>query len=212
MVFLKKKTFEEFAEELASKSAVPGGGSVAALSGFLGAALVSMVCRLTIGKKDYEEYEDEVKSVLVLSEELRERLLGAADEDCRAYGKVMDAFALPKGTDKEKTLRKNVLELAFREACESPRKTARLCLEVLRLCARIAGKVNVNAATDLGVGAHQALAGLEGATMNVFINLLSIRDEEYGDEVRDEMEANEEEGRILKATVMREVIYPGGIV
>ncbi|MDK2957977.1 MAG: methenyltetrahydrofolate cyclohydrolase [Synergistaceae bacterium] len=211
MTLLKNRSLEDFSGELAAGSAAPGGGSAAAFSGALGAALVSMVCRLTLGKKEYAEYEEELKDVLALSEDLGKKLLNAVDVDAAAYGRVMEAFTLPKQTEEEKAVRKDAIQKAFREACESPRKTSLWCLDVLRLCARVSGKVNVNAASDLGVAANQALAGLEGAAMNVLINLPSIRDEEYTDRLREEVEETEEEGRILKAGVLREVLaYIGG--
>jgi len=205
VTLLRDMTLGGFTDELAADSAAPGGGSVAALSGALGASLVSMVCRLTIGKKGYEEYEEEVKEVLSESEELRRRLLEAIDIDAKAFEKVMEAFAAPKNTDEEKAARREMIQTAFKGACESPRSTAMDCLEVLRLCARIADKTNTNAASDLGVGASQALAGLEGAAMNVLINLPSIKDEEYVDERSSEMEAIQDEGRILRTGVLREV-------
>ncbi len=211
MTLLREMNLASFTDELASDSAAPGGGSVAALSGALGASLVSMVCRLTIGKKGYEEYEEEIKEALLESEKLRNRLLEAIDIDAQAFGKVMEAFAAPKTTDEEKALRKEAIQSAFKGACESPRNTAIDCLEVLRLCSKIADRTNANAASDLGVGAGHALAGLEGAALNVLINLPSIKDEEYVDERSSEMEAMQDEARILKAGVLREVsLHIGG--
>lgn len=211
MTLLKNKDLGEFAGELASSSATPGGGSAAALSGALGAALVSMVCRLTIGKKGYEEHFADLEEVLGLAEDLRSKLIEAVDVDSAAYGKVMAAFGMPRETEDQKEARKAAVQAAFKEACESPRRTSLWSLDVLRLCARLSGKVNVNAASDLGVGATQALAGLEGACMNVLINLPSIKDEEYVALLKREVEETEEEGRILKSGVMREVMgYIGG--
>lgn len=207
MALLVDMTLTQFTDELAADSAAPGGGSVAALSGALGASLVSMVCRLTIGKKGYEEYEDEVKEVLVESDRLRRSLLNAIDIDAKAFEKVMDAFAAPKGTEEEKAARRDLIQTAFKGACESPRDTAIACLQVLRLCARIAEKSNTNAASDLGVAASAALAGLESAVMNVFINLSSIKDEDYVDDMETQMETLHEEGAILKAGVLR--VVPG---
>lgn len=206
MALLREMSIGGFVDELASSSAAPGGGSAAALSGALGAALVSMVCRLTAGKKGYEEFEEEVNAVLPLSEELHGKLLRAIDLDSAAFEKVMDAFALPKGTDEEKAARSEAIQTAFKGACESPRQTAADCLEILRLCVRVSGKTNINAASDLGVGASMALAGLESAAMNVLINLPSIRDEEYTEEVREEMKETQEEGQILRSAVMRQVL------
>lgn len=211
MKVFKEMSLEVFTGELAANSATPGGGSAAAFSGAIGAALVSMVCRLTIGKKGYEEHEEEIKEALKTSEELRLKLVDAVDADAAAYGMVMAAFGLPKGTDDEKAARGEAIQKAFKEACESPRKISLLCLDILKLCAQISPKINVNAASDIGVGANQALAGLEGGAMNVMINLPSIKDEEYTDAVREEIEEVSEEGRILKAGVMREVLaYIGG--
>lgn len=207
MALLIDMTLTQFTDELAADSAAPGGGSVAALSGALGASLVSMVCRLTIGKKGYEEYEDEVKEVLVESDRLRRSLLNAIDIDAKAFDKVMDAFAAPKGTEEEKAARRDLIQTAFKGACESPRDTAIACLQVLRLCARIAEKSNTNAASDLGVAASAALAGLESAVMNVFINLSSIKDEDYVYDMETQMETLHEEGAILKAGVLR--VVPG---
>ena len=207
MALLVDMTLTQFTDELAADSAAPGGGSVAALSGALGASLVSMVCRLTIGKKGYEEYEDEVKEVLVESDRLRRSLLNAIDIDAKAFDKVMDAFAAPKGTEEEKAARRDLIQTAFKGACESPRDTAIACLQVLRLCARIAEKSNTNAASDLGVAASAALAGLESAVMNVFINLSSIKDEDYVYDMETQMETLHEEGAILKAGVLR--VVPG---
>ena len=205
-VLLREESLEVFVERLAANSASPGGGSAAALSGSLGAALVSMVCRLTVGKKGYEQFEGEMQSVLPRSEALRDSLIKAIDVDAAAFDRVMEAFALPKGTEEEKATRSAAIQTAFRGACESPRKTAQHCLETLRLCALIVEKVNVNAISDIGVGATQALAGLEGAAMNVLINLPSIKDASYVEEVANEVQEMQEEGRILKSTVLREVI------
>ncbi|MDI9371213.1 MAG: cyclodeaminase/cyclohydrolase family protein [Synergistota bacterium] len=209
MALLVDMTLGRFTDELAADTAAPGGGSVAALSGALAASLVSMVCRLTIGKKGYEEFEEEVKEVLGESDGLRRTLLDAIDIDAKAFEKVMEAFAAPKGTDDEKAERRELIQSAFKGACESPRDTAIGCLQVLRLCARIADKSNTNAASDLGVAATVALAGLEGAVMNVFINLSSIKDEDYVDDMESQMETLHEEGAILKAGVLR--VVPGDL-
>lgn len=207
MALLKDMTLVQFNDELAADSAAPGGGSVAALSGALGASLVSMVCRLTIGKKGYEEFQDEVGEVLADSEELRRTLVDAIDIDAGAFDKVMEAFAAPKETEEEKEARRELIQTAFKGACESPSNIAVGCLQVLRLCARIAEKSNVNAASDLGVASSAALAGLESAVMNVFINLASIKDDNYVDEMESRMETLHEEGAILKAGVLR--VVPG---
>lgn len=205
MSALKDKTVEGFVAELASSSPAPGGGSAAALSGALGAALISMVCRLTIGKKGYEAFTKEVEGVLGQSDLLWVELVSAIDRDADAFDKVMDAFRLPKGTDEEKTRRSAAIQAAFTEACESPRNTALKCLEVLRLCELLLGKVNVNAISDLGVAASSAHTGLEGALMNVAINLPSIKDVTYTSSAAEESTRWRAEGEGLKDLVARGV-------
>ena len=205
MSTLRNKTVEGFVAELASSSPAPGGGSAAALSGALGASLVSMVCRLTIGKKEYKPFEKEAETVLEQSDLLRIDLVSAIDRDAEAFDRVMDAFRLPKGSDDEKTRRSAAIQAAFREACESPRNTAMKCLEVLRLCELLLGKVNVNAISDLGVAASSAHTGLEGALMNVAINLPSIKDVTYTASAAEDSALWKAEGQGLKDIVARGV-------
>ncbi len=205
MSALKNKTVEGFVAELASSSPAPGGGSAAALSGALGAALVSMVCRLTIGKKGYETFEKEAEAILVQSDLLWAELVSAIDRDAEAFDRVMDAFRLPKGSDEEKTRRSAAIQAAFREACESPRNTALKSLEVLRLCSLLLGKVNENAISDLGVAAASAHTGLLGALMNVAINLPSIKDVTYTSSAAEESARWRAEGEGLIDLVSRGV-------
>ena len=205
MSALRNKTVEGFVAELASSSPAPGGGSAAALSGALGAALISMVCRLTIGKKGYEAFEKDAEGVLERSDLLWVELVSAIDRDAEAFDRVMEAFRLPKGSDDEKTRRAAAIQIAFREACESPRNTALKSLEVLRLCALLLGRVNVNAVSDLGVAAASAHTGLEGALMNVAINLPSIKDETYTSAAAEETARWREEGEGLKGLITRSV-------
>ena len=205
MSALKNKTVEGFVAELASSSPAPGGGSAAALSGAIGAALVSMVCRLTIGKKGYEAFEKEAETVLEQSDPLWVELVSAIDRDAEAFERVMDAFRLPKGNDDERNRRSAAIQGAFREACESPRNTALKCLEVLRLCEILLGKVNVNAISDLGVAASSAYTGLEGALMNVAINLPSIKDVTYTSSAAEDSARWRAEGEGLKNLVARGV-------
>ena len=203
---LQETTLSVFIEQLAAKSAYPAGGSSAALAGALGGALVSMACRLTIGKEGYEEAEEELTSVLSASESLRKNLLSAVDKDADAYQKVLKARALPDGTDDEQKIRTVAVRAAFREACESPRQIARDCLEVLRLCLRVSGLVNVSTICDLGAAAIHVLGGMEISVMNAQVNLPFVSNDEYSDEVWTEMEGIQEEGRILKSAVIWEIL------
>ncbi|MCK5773758.1 MAG: glutamate formimidoyltransferase [Thermoplasmata archaeon] len=168
-----------FLEELASNSPAPGGGSVAALSGSLGAALLEMVCNLTVGKKNYEEAWVEMKAAAKDIGIHRMRLLELVDEDTNAFNDVMKAFKLPKGTDEEKVARSAAIQAGYKKAIDTPMDTALKCLELLELATPVAQKGNRNSITDVGVGADMAAAGLVGAVMNVRINLGSIKDKEY---------------------------------
>jgi methenyltetrahydrofolate cyclohydrolase len=176
---LKDMSIAEFGRILASNSPAPGGGSVAALSGMLGANLVSMVCRLTIGKQGYEAHFDEASKILVQSEALSESLLSRIDLDTAAFIGVMAAFKLPKDSAEQKAARTEAIQQGYKSAIQSPLGIAQECQQVLGLAERLLGKSNSNALSDLGVAGQQAFAGLEGALMNVKINLPSIKDEGF---------------------------------
>jgi len=191
---LVKLSVEEFSRVLGSNSPAPGGGSVAALSGALGANLVSMVCSLSIGKKDYESFDNELAEALKLSRTLSEALLKRVDLDTEAFNSVMAAFKMTKQTEEEKKSRTAAIQAGFKEAVQSPLGIARECLDVLRLANKLLGKSNTNALSDLGVASLQAYAGLEGAIMNVKINIPSIRDTNFVSETSLEVSALLEEG------------------
>lgn len=186
---LIESTIREFNRVLGSNAPAPGGGSVAALSGALGAELVSMVCSLSIGKKGFEEYEALLREVHGDAQSLAGSLLELVDLDTEAFGGVMAAFKLPKETDVDKRARTEAIQAGYMEAIQSPLSIAMECLKVLRLASRIAGKSNENALSDLGVAALEASAGLEGAVMNVKINLPSIGDRLFVSETKSEVEA-----------------------
>ena len=191
---LVKLPVEEFSRVLGSNSPAPGGGSVAALSGALGANLVSMVCSLSIGKKDYDSFDKELAEALKLSQTLSEGLLKRVDLDAEAFNSVMAAFKMKKQTEEEVKSRTEAIQAGFKEAVQSPLGIARECLDVLRLANKLLGKSNTNALSDLGVASLQAYAGLEGAIMNVKINIPSIRDTNFVSETSLEVSALLEEG------------------
>ncbi len=178
---------DTFLDALAGDSATPGGGGVAALNGAMAAALVTMVCRLTIGRKKYADIEPEMKAILQKSETLRARLTGLVTEDVAAFDAVMAAFGLPKSTDTEKLARREAIQSALKEATRVPLETARSCAEVIALAKPVAEKGNINAASDAGSAAQSALAGLRSAALNVYINLGSIRDERFVTEMEAQM-------------------------
>jgi formiminotetrahydrofolate cyclodeaminase len=169
----------EFLGELASDSPTPGGGSVAALCGALGAALNSMVANLTVGKKKYVEVEEDMKRSLAATETLRVELAQMIDEDAAAFDKVMAALRMPKETDGEKAVRKAALQQALVDAATVPLAVMEMCVAVIRLAGPVAQKGNANAVSDAGVAALVARAGAHAAKLNVLINLGGIRAEEH---------------------------------
>ncbi|MGA1848270.1 MAG: glutamate formimidoyltransferase [Thermoplasmatota archaeon] len=176
---LASKELDGFLKELASNSPAPGGGSVAALSGSLGAALLEMVCNLTVGKKKYEDVWDQMASLSREIGTIRKRLLELVDEDTDAFNDVMAAFRMPKETDEERSLRSAAIQEGYKKAIATPMDTARSCMKILELGVKVAESGNVNSISDAGVGADMAAAGLQGAIMNIRINLGSIKDEDY---------------------------------
>jgi formiminotetrahydrofolate cyclodeaminase len=173
---LPEKTLKQFLDELASAAPVPGGGSVAALSGALAASLIAMVCRLTLGKKGYESVQAEMQTILERAESLDHALREQMQADIDAYAHVMQAYSLPKSTEADQAVRTETIQSALKHASEVPLRVAELCSDVLDLAQPVAEKGNKNAASDGGVGALMAEAGLRGAALNVSINLSGIKD------------------------------------
>ena len=168
-----------FLSELASNSPAPGGGSVAALSGGIGAALSSMVCNLTVGKEKYADVQDDIKKALKKSEQLRKDLTKLIDEDTNAFNDVIKAFKMPKDTEEQKKKRSAAIQEGYKTAAQIPLKTAHNCAEILDVAKVVAEKGNVNSITDTAVSALMAKAGVESAILNVKINLGAIKDEKF---------------------------------
>lgn len=198
-------TIKNYLDLLKSDAPAPGGGSVSALSAAQGAALVAMVCDLTIPKEKYAEHKElcqEVKdSVLKVYDEL---VIGI-DKDTDAYNKVSAAFKLPKTTDEEKAARSKAIQEATVIATEVPYETIALCLEGLKITEKAVGKSNPNAASDLGVAALNLLAGAKGAYMNVMINLPGIKSEKEKQRFEDAASLVEEAEK-LAAKIYDEVL------
>ena len=169
----------EFLDALASKAPVPGGGSGAALGGALAAGLLSMVCNLTIGKKGYEDVEDEMRQILVRSEELRKRLPELLEEDTRVYSQVMDTYRMPRATEAEKAARTTAMQSALKNAAQVPLRIAECCAAIIEMCLPAAHKGNKWAVSDAGVAALMGEAALRSAALNVWINLGSISDKDF---------------------------------
>lgn len=205
-----EKSLKDYIADVASKEPTPGGGSVAALAGSLGSALTAMVGNLTIGRKIYEELDAEVKEVMDKNfKELYnsiEKLNSIVDEDTKAFDKVMEALKLPKETEEEKKVRSDAIQEGYKVALEVPLRCAEECFKVLELQRVFADHGNVNAITDVGVGALLAATGLEGAILNVKINLNSIKDEEFKNKIEEKINTLMSEGMKLKDELM-EIVY-----
>ncbi len=177
----KNNTIAKFLDELASEQPTPGGGGAAAIMGAVGAALVSMVANLTIGKKNYEAFDEELKATNAAAEKVRAELTAAIDEDVVAFNAVMGAYGLPRGTDEEKAARAAAIQAALKQATDAPLRAVKACHEVIKLSAVVAEKGNVNVISDAGVAVLAANAGLRSAALNVYINAKSIKDREFAE-------------------------------
>jgi len=170
---------ETFVKELASGSATPGGGSAAGLAGAQGAALLMMVCNLTIGRKKYVEVEEEMKAALARGELLRDRLLALIEADVRAFDGVMAAYRMPKETPEQKEARSAAIQEGLKQATRTPMETLEACVAVLELAPGVVAEGNPNVISDGGAGVLSAHAGMMIAALNVRINLNAIKDEVF---------------------------------
>lgn len=168
-----------FIESLAAGGPTPGGGSAAALAGALGASLAAMVGRLTIGRKRYADVEPQMQALVEQADRLRLRLTQLVSDDAAAFDQVQAAHRLPKDSALEVATRNQAIQEAFKAASRTPLDTVAACLDALRLAEQAVAAGNVNAATDGAVGALLAYAGLQGAVLNVRVNLTSIADAEF---------------------------------
>jgi len=175
---------DRFVDEVSSDSPAPGGGSVAALAGSLGAALSAMVANLTVGKKGYEPAWADLSDLAERAQRVATALVRAIDEDTEAFNGVMAAMRLPKTTPEEQAARAQAIDEGYQQAARVPLGTARLCLDAIHLAGEVAHKGNANSASDAGVAALVARAGVEGAALNVLINLGSITDDAFKQDCR----------------------------
>ncbi len=178
----------EFFEKVSSDSPTPGGGTASATAGAAGISLVMMVAALTEGKKKYRDAQEDVSMVLEEGDLLRSELMDLADEDSEAFDAVMAALRLPRTSEQEKRARTRSIQAATRQAAEVPRQVMVRCHRVLELAVLMARVGNANAVSDALVGGELAASGVRGAAANVQINLGSLSDEEYCEELIQQME------------------------
>jgi len=168
-----------YLDDTASKKPAPGGGSVSACVGALGAALVDMVCNLTRGREKFAAVEDEIVTLAGAAQAARGRLQQLLQEDTTAYNGVIDAYGMPKDTAEEQAARRDAVQDGLKVAADVPLEICRVAVEVCRLSKVAAGIGNPQAVTDAGIGAVLGEAAVVGAALNVKINLGSITDAAY---------------------------------
>ena len=196
-------TCRGFADETASESPAPGGGSISAYMGALGAALAAMVANLSSHKAGWDDRWEEFSDHAVRAQQLKEEFLHLVDEDTRSFNRVMDAFGLPKSTDEEKATRTEAIQAATRYAAEVPFRTMERAYEAFDVIAAMAETGNPNSVTDAGVGALCARSAVMGAFLNVKINVADLKDRAVADDLiargaEIERKAIEREAEILK--------------
>lgn len=200
-----EKSCSEFVKELSSKSPVPGGGGASAYVGSLGMALGSMVGNLTLGKKKYADVEEEIKELLVKSEDIIENLKNLVLKDAEVFYPLSQAYGLPKDTEEEKKAKDAALQQALVAATMVPLEIARYCVKAIELheeYARIGTRIAIS---DVGVGVVFCKAALQGAKLNVLINTKIMKDMELKNKIEDELKVIVEEGTLKADTVYNDV-------
>jgi methenyltetrahydrofolate cyclohydrolase len=176
---IKQSSIDGFLDELASRNSTPGGGSAGAMMGAMGAALLSMVCNLTIGKAKYRDVEAELSTILARTEQLRGQLTEMIEEDVESFGTVMRAYAMPRQTPEEALLRSQAMQNALKEATQVPLRCCRVCRELIDLSAVVAQKGNSHVVSDAGVAVLVAHAALRSGALNVMINVKAMTDRQF---------------------------------
>ena len=200
-------SIKEFLAKTASNSPVPGGGSIAALSAAIAASLSEMVANLTIGKRGFEAIEEEMREIAKDVFQYRERLIRYIDKDSNAYNDVMAAFKLPKGTEHERNNREETIQEALKNAALVPLDVAKDAFKIIELAEKVVKQGNKNAITDVAVATMMARTAVLSALYNVKINLASIKDTDFVEEIREETKQMESaivnrEGEILSDVSM----------
>ena len=199
---LAELTVTEFTALLASDAPAPGGGSAAALEGAIGAALTAMVCGLTKGKKKFAEFNDLAVEAEVKALALKDRFIDVMDRDTEAFNVVSAAFGMPKATDEEKAARSAAIQKGLEGCTATPFEMMEIAVETLELTDSILGKSNDSAASDLGVSALSLRAAIQGAWLNVLINIGSLKNKELAEDYRVKGEA-----MLAKALPLADKIY-----
>lgn len=199
---LTAMTLTDFADETASESPAPGGGSIAAYMGALGAALGSMVANLSAHKRGWDARWEEFSNWAEKGKTFQTQLMKLVDEDTEAFNRIMDAFGLPKKTEEEKAARHRAIQEATRYATEVPFRTLNLCYECMAVAKAMAETGNPNSVTDAGVGALAARAGVMGAFLNVKINAAGLDDKAFAEDIIGRSKAIVEKANRLESEIL----------
>lgn len=181
---LADQTVTSFVDLMASDAPAPGGGSAAALEGALGAALTAMVCALTQGKKKYAEYAELTADVGEKARMLKEQYVDVIDRDTEAFNAVSAVFAMPRDTDEQKDVRSAAMQEALKGCTKTPFEMMELAVKALELTDSVVGRSNASAASDLGCAALSLKAAIQGAWLNVLINIGGLKDQAFADQYR----------------------------
>ncbi len=202
---LMDMTCAAFANETASESPAPGGGSIAAYMGALGAALGTMVANLSSHKPGWDKRWKEFSDYAVQGQQLKDEMLWLVDEDTNSFNLIMNALGMPKGTEEEKAARMEALENATKYAIEIPFRTLQSAFKVFDLCEAMIKKGNPNSVSDAGVGALCARAAVIGAYLNVKINASGLADKEYAENIVAEAKKIVDAAKIKEARLLKKV-------
>ncbi len=203
----KNLMIKDYIEKLSSKEPIPGGGSAAALAGALSSALTAMVFNLTIGKKVYEEYNEEEKALINTTlkkiEDCNIELMDFMDKDGEAFLSLMAAFRLPKESQEDKIKRNDKIQLGYENALKVPLNLAKKCIELYEYVLVASKYGNKNVISDAGVAAILLQGAVESAILNVKINLSGIKDEDYKENIESECRKITEEALLKKVKIMK---------
>ena len=202
---LANLTIKEYLQKTASNTALPGGGSGAALSAAVAAGLVEMVANLTIGKKGFEAVEAQMKKIAKQASKSRQRLTEQIDRDSDAYNQVMTAFKMPRETEAQKKMRSEAIQNGLKQAARVPLGVAQDALEIIELAREVVAKGNKNAVTDGAVGVMMARTAAMGALFNVKINLSAIKDSDFVRQVAAQVTQLEKEIIIKEKEILAQV-------
>jgi len=202
MPVLKNLSIVDYLAQTASGSPVPGGGSSAALNAALAAALIEMVAQLTIGRKNFESVDAEMRAAAEKASSLRQKLIEDIDRDSDSYAQVLRAFQMPKATEAEMAGRARAVQDAFMQAALVPLGVARAAVTLMDLGRTVISKGNPNAASDGAAGVLAARMAAQAAVYNVRINLGAIKDEAFTSELRREADRLEAEAEAKEKEIL----------